>query len=51
MGTTRFELQDDVQALQDPENYNFEHERDFSTDNPHDYLEGDPYPFVDRARS
>lgn len=35
-----FELQDELNAIQDLDSYNFEHERDFSTESPHDLLEG-----------
>ncbi|KAF9528388.1 non-SMC mitotic condensation complex subunit 1-domain-containing protein [Crepidotus variabilis] len=34
-----FELQDELQNILDVESYNFEHERDFTSEDPHDFLE------------
>lgn len=35
-----FELQDEIQAILDPENYNIPNEHDFHSENPAPFLEG-----------
>ena len=37
---TTFELQDELQALQDIESYSFENDHDFSSEDPEPLLEG-----------